>query len=149
LFIKDRVGKGGLGLVSKDSRRNRQIVNSVRLPEQPGPSKPMAGSGMRARARMRPKDSRTSNVTNDPARQSAQGISDSDMQQVVDARRSGQRAEASKTTRLHELRLAKDAADRENAERQRATGRPTSPASRQAGPISGIGDPSGKMKIVE
>lgn len=60
------------------------------------------------------------NVTNDPALRKAQEIRDRNKQRDVDARRGVQNAEAAKIVRLRELRLAKDAADREVAEQQRA-----------------------------
>jgi hypothetical protein len=57
-------------------------------------------------------------ATYDPARRRAQYNRERSEQQRVDTRRSVQRAEAAKTARLRELRLAKGAADKE--ERQRA-----------------------------
>jgi hypothetical protein len=65
-----------------------------------------------------------SNVTNDAARRRAQEIWDRNKQRDVDARSGAQRAEAAKTARLRELRLAKEAADREIAERLDAKRRP-------------------------
>lgn len=58
-----------------------------------------------------------SNVTNDLARRRAQEIWDRNQQRDVDARSGALRAEAAKTARLRELRLAKEAVDREIAER--------------------------------
>jgi len=58
-----------------------------------------------------------SNVTTDAAIRRAQEIWDRNKQRDVDTRSGAQRAEAAKTARLRELRLAKEAAD---AERQRA-----------------------------
>jgi hypothetical protein len=63
---------------------------------------------------------RMNNVTNDAARRRAQEIWDRNKQRDVDARSGAQRAEAAKTARLRELRLAKEATDRETAVRQRA-----------------------------
>ena len=59
-------------------------------------------------------------VTDCAALRIAHGIWNGNRQQEVDDRRSRQRAEATKTGRLRELRLAKEAADRKIAERRGA-----------------------------
>ena len=62
-----------------------------------------------------------SSVTNDSARRRAQELWDrSTERKVVDARNGAQRAEADKIAWLRELRLAKEATDRQIAERRRA-----------------------------